>query len=63
MYNLNTMENEAIFESADMAQSVSTITFKNDKVILIPTYLGKTTAKMKIENIPPIFNLEWEKRR
>lgn len=42
-----------------MAKSVSTKLFKNDKIVLLPTYTGKRTAKIKIEDILPMFDLEW----
>lgn len=50
---------KVIFESPKMAKSVSTMSFKNEKSILLPTYMGKRFAKIKIENIPPMVHLEW----
>lgn len=48
---------EPIFESLGVVTSVLTMTFKNDEVILLPTYMGKRTVKIKTEDIPLMFGL------
>lgn len=50
---------EAIFGNAEMAKSVSSMSFKNEKIILIPAQKGNRSAKINIEHISPMFDLEW----
>lgn len=42
---------EAVFES-EMFRSVCYMMFKNEKGILLHSYMGKRTAKIKVEDVP-----------
>lgn len=42
-----------------MAKDVSTMSFKNDKTILLPMYMEKRITRIKIEDVPPMLDIGW----
>lgn len=50
---------EEQFADEKTAKDLSTMTLKNKEVILLPTYLGRETAKLKVEEIPAGIDVVW----
>uniref|UniRef100_A0A0L8HRX4 Uncharacterized protein n=1 Tax=Octopus bimaculoides TaxID=37653 RepID=A0A0L8HRX4_OCTBM len=50
---------EVHFESAEVAKEVSTETLKTDLIMLLPTYMGKRTARVTVEDIPFRYDVMW----